>query len=45
MDVKGSRYKDRGIIPDYDLIPAIGDIIQHKDVQMELALLLAGREE
>jgi hypothetical protein len=39
--VKPSKYKDRGIIPDYNIVPSIADFIQHKDVQMEFALKLA----
>ncbi|MDB4921010.1 S41 family peptidase [Mucilaginibacter sp.] len=39
--VKSSKYKDRGIIPDYTIVPTIKDYLQHKDVQMDLALQLA----
>ncbi|MDB5086096.1 MAG: Peptidase family [Mucilaginibacter sp.] len=42
--VKPSKYKDRGIIPDYTIVPTINDYLQHKDVQMEFALKLAGKE-
>jgi len=40
MAVKKSKYSDRGIIPDYPIVPSINDYIQHKDVQMEFALKL-----
>jgi len=40
MAVKKSQYKDRGIIPDYTIVPTIQDFIQHKDVQMDLAIKL-----
>jgi hypothetical protein len=36
--VKSSKYKDRGILPDYTIVPTIKDYLQHKDVQMDLAL-------
>lgn len=38
---KKTRYKDRGIIPNYPLVPTITDVLEGKDVQMELALKLA----
>ena len=44
MAVKKSKYKDRGIIPDYIIVPTMFDFLQHKDIQMEFALKLAGRE-
>lgn len=42
--VRPAKYKDRGVIPDYLLSPTINDIIQHQDVQMDLALHLANKE-
>ncbi|HEV7348195.1 S41 family peptidase [Telluribacter sp.] len=36
--VKKAKYPDRGIIPDYVVIPSISDIINGKDVQLEYAL-------
>jgi len=42
--VKPSKYKDRGVIPDYPVIPTINDIIQQRDVQMDFALQLAKKE-
>ncbi|MEB2778641.1 S41 family peptidase, partial [Algoriphagus sp. D3-2-R+10] len=36
--VKKAKYHDRGIIPDYFVIPSISDIIIGKDVQLEYAL-------
>lgn len=40
--VKKSKYADRGVIPDYIVMPGITDIIQNNDVQMKYALKLAG---
>ena len=40
MAVKKVRYQDRGIIPDYTIIPTMNDYLQHKDVQMDYALKL-----
>ncbi len=42
--VPEAKYKDRGIIPDYLLTPTISDVLQKKDVQMELALKLANKD-
>ena len=41
MSVKKAKYMDRGIIPDYNIIPTINDVIQNKDVQLNYALKLA----
>ncbi|MBA4849295.1 S41 family peptidase [Emticicia sp. BO119] len=38
--VKKAQFPDRGIIPDYEIIPDIEDILQHKDVELDLALRL-----
>lgn len=38
--VKKAKYDDRGIIPDYVVLPSISDIIIGKDVQLEYALRL-----
>lgn len=40
-DVKKAKYSDRGIIPDYAIIPTISEVILHKDVQLNFALKLA----
>lgn len=40
-NVKKTKYKDRGIIPDYPVIPEIEEVIQYKDVQLHFALKLA----
>ena len=40
-DVKKIKYADRGIIPDYTILPTIHEVIPHKDVQLNLALKLA----
>jgi len=42
MAVKKAKYKDRGIIPDYTVIPGISDVIRNKDVQLNYAIHLAG---
>ena len=34
--------KDRGVIPDYIVIPSIRDIIKNRDVQLNYALELVG---
>jgi len=39
--VKISKYKDRGTIPDYRILPTINEVILHKDVQLNFALKLA----
>ena len=41
LAVKKDKYTDRGIIPDYAVVPNIHDIINNKDVQLNLALRLA----
>lgn len=35
------RFKDRGVIPDHTLIPAIQDVLAGKDVQLNFAIKLA----
>lgn len=40
-DVKKIKYADRGIIPDYTILPTIHEVILHKDVQLSFALKLA----
>jgi len=42
--VKTSKYKDRGTIPDYTILPTIHEVILHKDVQLNFALKLAGEK-
>jgi len=44
MAVKKGKYKDRGIIPDYEVIPDISNIIQNEDVQLHFAFKLAIKE-
>ncbi len=39
--VKKADYPDRGIIPDYQVIPTINDILDKRDVQFEYVLNLA----
>ena len=38
MAVKSDKYKDRGIIPDYEIIPTINEFIKNEDVQLNYAL-------
>ena len=42
LAVKHLRHGERGVIPDVDIHPTIGDKLTGKDVQMEDALQLAG---
>lgn len=44
MEVPKSKYKGRGIIPDYIVTPNIQDIIQNKDIQMEFVIKLSGKK-
>ena len=37
-DVKKTKYKDRGVIPDYIIIPTIDDVISQRDVQLNFAI-------
>ncbi len=41
MAVQKAKYKDRGIIPEYTIVPTINDVIINKDVQLNFALKLA----
>ncbi|WP_083620442.1 S41 family peptidase [Mucilaginibacter sp. OK098] len=43
MAVRKAKYKDRGTIPDYLIVPTMNDIIQHHDIQMDFALQLAAK--
>ncbi len=45
MAVKKVEYKDRGIIPDYIIVPTIDDYIHQNDVQMDFALKLANEQK
>ncbi|RFS17898.1 S41 family peptidase [Emticicia sp. C21] len=36
--VKKAQYPDRGTIPDYQIIPSIEDVLQHKNVELDFAL-------
>jgi hypothetical protein len=42
--VKKTKYKDRGVIPDHIVIPAISDVLNHRDPQLDAALKLADRD-
>lgn len=39
-NVKKTKYADRGILPDHEIIPGMNQIISGKDIQMEFALKL-----
>jgi hypothetical protein len=44
MAVRKTKYRDRGIIPDYPIVPTIKDYIEHNDIQMNFAMkLLSGK--
>lgn len=45
MAIDNSQSADRGIIPDYIVIPNIKDVLAKKDVQMDLVLKLAQEEK
>lgn len=45
MAVTKAKHKDRGIIPDYKVVPTINDYLQHKDPQMDLAIKLIDKIE
>ena len=42
MAVKEALHKDRGIIPDFRIVPGIRDIVRKRDVQLHYTLRLAG---
>ena len=44
MAVAKTKFNDRGIIPDYIVIPTIDDIINKQDVQLDNALKLTTEE-
>ena len=44
MAVKKDKYRDRGIIPDYVVLPNTNNIIKNKDVQSNFAHKLAAQE-
>lgn len=39
-DVKTVKLKDRGVIPDYTILPTINEVLSHKDVQLNFAIKL-----
>jgi hypothetical protein len=41
--VRPVKYKDRGVMPDYLVIPTIDNVLQNKDVQLDFALKMARR--
>ncbi len=42
--VQAMKYKDRGVIPDYQVVPTINDILEHRDVQLQFAFKLAHQQ-
>lgn len=42
LAVKQMAYKDRGVMPDYPLVPSIQQVLAHDDIQLNLAIKLAG---
>ena len=42
--VKKTVYPDRGVLPDYTIIPTVNDLLNQNDVQLEYALKLANRQ-
>lgn len=44
MATKNKRNKDRGIVPDHIIKPAIADLIEKKDVQLHFAIEMAQRK-
>jgi hypothetical protein len=45
MAVSGYPYKDRGVLPDYEVIPAIDDILQQRDAEMDFTLDLIRKKK
>ena len=44
-DVKKTRYTDRGVMPDYEIIQSLKEVVKERDVQMDFALtLLKGKK-
>ncbi|MFN0290823.1 S41 family peptidase [Pedobacter helvus] len=39
-DVKKTRYTDRGVMPDYEIIQSLNEVVTGRDVQMDFALTL-----
>lgn len=44
LAVRQQKFKDRGVIPDYEVIPGINDIFSNKDVQLAYTLKLTEKE-
>ena len=42
MAVREALHNDRGIIPDFPIVPGIRDVVRKRDVQLHYALRLAG---
>jgi len=43
-DVKEVYFSDRGVLPDYEVIPTIADIVTGKDTQLQKAIDLASQQ-
>lgn len=44
MEVKKDKYKDRGVIPDYEIISTIDEFLRKDDVQLNYALKIAAQK-
>jgi hypothetical protein len=44
MAVRDTKLKDRGIIPDYTVLPTLNDIQQNRDAQMDEAIKISARQ-
>jgi hypothetical protein len=38
MAVSGYPFRDRGVVPDYEVVPTIDDILQQRDAEMAFTL-------
>ncbi|QNF32740.1 peptidase S41 [Adhaeribacter swui] len=45
MAVSGYPYKDRGVLPDHEVIPTIDDVLQQRDAEMDFTLDLIRKKK
>jgi hypothetical protein len=45
MAVSGYPHPDRGVLPDYEVVPTIDDILQNRDAEMEFTLDLIHKKK
>ena len=45
LNIFGNRYKDRGIIPDYEVKKTVSDVINNRDAVMDFTLNLIKRNK